>query len=205
MKMFHMSWRHFRWFFFLSSVLQIFETQRMKFSEIPQRLHALLMPPEPIIINHVIRWPHGCRAFTLLKSLLTLISSKVVVFSKDIRAARLPQCTTISHLHCHPCSVDPNDQKKTACYDIDVEVDDTLKTQMNSFLLSTASQQEIAGLDNKVEALRDCLQLRGGTLLLGIQGQSRFFLCEVIESKLQIDDRCCQSLDLLTSHLFAPG
>lgn len=47
-------------------------------------------------------------------------------------------------------SVDPNDQKKTACYDIDVEVDDTLKTQMNSFLLSTASQQEIAGLDNKV-------------------------------------------------------
>ncbi|KAI5629945.1 SWI/SNF-related matrix-associated actin-dependent regulator of chromatin subfamily D member 1, partial [Silurus asotus] len=80
--------------------MEIFETQRMKFSEIPQRLHALLMPPEPIIINHVI-------------------------------------------------SVDPNDQKKTACYDIDVEVDDTLKTQMNSFLLSTASQQEIAGLDNK--------------------------------------------------------
>ena len=35
------------------------------------------------------------------------------------------------------------DQKKTACYDIDVEVDDTLKAQMNNFLLSTASQQEI--------------------------------------------------------------
>ena len=34
-----------------------------------------------------------------------------------------------------------SDHKKTACYDIDVEVDDTLKTQMNSFLLSTASQQ----------------------------------------------------------------
>lgn len=50
--------------------------------------------------------------------------------------------------------MDPNDQKKTACYDIDVEVDDTLKTQMNSFLLSTASQQEIAGLDNKV-----CMEL----------------------------------------------
>lgn len=53
-------------------------------------------------------------------------------------------------------SVDPNDQKKTACYDIDVEVDDTLKTQMNSFLLSTASQQEIAGLDNKVGAATSC-------------------------------------------------
>lgn len=47
-------------------------------------------------------------------------------------------------------SVDPNDQKKTACYDIDVEVDDPLKTQMSGFLLSTANQQEIALLDNKV-------------------------------------------------------
>ena len=60
------------------------------------------------------------------------------------------QCTFFFSL---PSSVDPNDQKKTACYDIDVEVDDTLKTQMNSFLLSTASQQEIAGLDNKVQTL----------------------------------------------------
>ncbi|KAG8129409.1 hypothetical protein E2320_016161 [Naja naja] len=92
--------------------MQIFESQRMKFSEIPQRLHALLMPPEPIIINHVI-------------------------------------------------SVDPNDQKKTACYDIDVEVDDTLKTQMNSFLLSTASQQEIAALDNKIhETIETINQLK---------------------------------------------
>lgn len=46
--------------------------------------------------------------------------------------------------------MDPNDQKKTACYDIDVEVDDPLKSQMNGFLLSTANQQEIASLDNKV-------------------------------------------------------
>ena len=30
------------------------------------------------------------------------------------------------------------------------QVDDTLKTQMNNFLLSTASQQEIQNLDNKV-------------------------------------------------------
>lgn len=47
-------------------------------------------------------------------------------------------------------SVDPNDQKKTACYDIDVEVEDPLKSQMSGFLLSTANQQEIASLDNKV-------------------------------------------------------
>ena len=82
----------------------------MKFSEIPQRLNQLLMPPDPIIINHVI-------------------------------------------------SVEISDQKKTACYDIDVEVDDTLKQQMNNFLLSTTSQQEIAALDNKVKNL-DIISLR---------------------------------------------
>lgn len=47
-------------------------------------------------------------------------------------------------------SVDPSDQKKTACYDIDVEVEEPLKGQMSSFLLSTANQQEIGALDSKV-------------------------------------------------------
>ncbi|XP_035789224.1 brahma-associated protein of 60 kDa-like [Anopheles albimanus] len=42
------------------------------------------------------------------------------------------------------------ENKQTACYDIDVEVDDTLKNQMNTFLLSTASQQEIQTLDSKI-------------------------------------------------------
>lgn len=51
------------------------------------------------------------------------------------------------------CSVDPTDQKKTACYDIDVEVDDPLKGQMNSFLSSTTNQQEIAALEMKVSLL----------------------------------------------------
>ncbi|XP_037075566.1 brahma-associated protein of 60 kDa-like [Pollicipes pollicipes] len=50
----------------------------------------------------------------------------------------------------HTITVEGAEQKKTACYDIEVEVDDTLKTQMNNFLLSTASQQEIQSLDNKV-------------------------------------------------------
>lgn len=53
-------------------------------------------------------------------------------------------------LLCRACSVDPNDQKKTACYDIDVEVDDPLKAQMSNFLASTTNQQEIASLDVKV-------------------------------------------------------
>ena len=94
----------------LLTSLQIFNCPRMKFSEIPQRLNQLLMPPDPIIINHVI-------------------------------------------------SVEGSDQKKTACYDIDVEVDDTLKQQMNNFLLSTTSQQEIAALDNKVRKNLDVLSL----------------------------------------------
>lgn len=51
---------------------------------------------------------------------------------------------------CPLSSVDPTDQKKTACYDIDVEVDDPLKGQMNSFLSSTTNQQEIAALEMKV-------------------------------------------------------
>lgn len=39
----------------LSFLLQIFDCPRLKFSEIPQRLTALLLPPDPIVINHVIR------------------------------------------------------------------------------------------------------------------------------------------------------
>ncbi|KAA0719332.1 BRG-1/Brm-associated factor subunit C [Triplophysa tibetana] len=91
---------------------QIFDCPRLKFSEIPQRLTNLLLPPDPIVINHII-------------------------------------------------SVDPNDQKKTACYDIDVEVDDPLKSQMSGFLLSTANQQEIASLDNKIhETIESINQLK---------------------------------------------
>ncbi|XP_056409039.1 SWI/SNF-related matrix-associated actin-dependent regulator of chromatin subfamily D member 3-like, partial [Hyla sarda] len=91
---------------------KIFDCPRLKFSEIPQRLTNLLLPPDPIVINHII-------------------------------------------------SVDPTDQKKTACYDIDVEVEDPLKGQMSSFLLSTANQQEIAALDNKIhETIESINQLK---------------------------------------------
>lgn len=49
------------------------------------------------------------------------------------------------------------ESKQTACYDIDVEVDDTLKNQMSSFLLSTSSQQEIQGLDAKIHETVDTI------------------------------------------------
>ncbi|XP_035436344.2 brahma-associated protein of 60 kDa isoform X2 [Spodoptera frugiperda] len=88
---------------------QIFGASRMKLAEVPGRLGALLHPPDPIVINHVI--------------------------------AVEP----------------PHDTKQTACYDIDVEVDDTLKTQMNNFLLSTANQQEIQGLDSKIHETVDTI------------------------------------------------
>uniref|UniRef100_UPI00244513FA SWI/SNF-related matrix-associated actin-dependent regulator of chromatin subfamily D member 2-like n=1 Tax=Nyctereutes procyonoides TaxID=34880 RepID=UPI00244513FA len=61
----------------------------------------------------------------------------------------------------HVINVDPNDQKKTACYDIDVEVDDPLKAQMSNFLASTTSQQEIASLDVKIhETIESINQLK---------------------------------------------
>ena len=60
------------------------------------------------------------------------------------------------------------DQKKTSCYDIDVEVDDTLKTQMNSFLLSTASQQEIQGLDDRIHETVETIN--------GLKTNREFFL-----------------------------
>ena len=58
----------------------------MKFAEIPGKLHTLLMPPDPIVINHII-------------------------------------------------TVEGPDARKTACYDIDVEVVSNLIT---SYLLETS-------------------------------------------------------------------
>uniref|UniRef100_A0A671PGF6 SWI/SNF-related matrix-associated actin-dependent regulator of chromatin subfamily D member 2-like n=1 Tax=Sinocyclocheilus anshuiensis TaxID=1608454 RepID=A0A671PGF6_9TELE len=61
----------------------------------------------------------------------------------------------------HIISVDPNDQKKTACFDIDVEVDDPLKAQMTSFLSSTTSQQEITALEMTIhETIESINQLK---------------------------------------------
>ncbi|KAB0341673.1 hypothetical protein FD754_018599 [Muntiacus muntjak] len=128
---------------------QIFDSQSsMKFSEVPQQLHALLMTPEPIIINHVI-------------------------------------------------SVDPNDQKKTACYDTDVKVDDTLKTQMNSFLLSTASKQEIATLDNKIHETTETINLlkTQREFLLSFARDPQSFINDWLQSQ-------CRNLKTMTDIYF---
>uniref|UniRef100_A0A8C1N910 SWI/SNF related, matrix associated, actin dependent regulator of chromatin, subfamily d, member 2 n=1 Tax=Cyprinus carpio TaxID=7962 RepID=A0A8C1N910_CYPCA len=68
-----------------------------------------------------------------------------------------PEPIVINHI----ISVDPNDQKKTACFDIDVEVDDPLKAQMTSFLSSTTNQQEITALEIKIhETIESINQLK---------------------------------------------
>ncbi|UYV76404.1 SMARCD2 [Cordylochernes scorpioides] len=36
--------------------LSIFKCHRFKFSEIPQRISQLLLPADPVVINHVIKW-----------------------------------------------------------------------------------------------------------------------------------------------------
>ncbi|XP_030829641.1 SWI/SNF-related matrix-associated actin-dependent regulator of chromatin subfamily D member 1 [Strongylocentrotus purpuratus] len=121
---------------------QIFDCERMKFSEIPHHLHPLLHAPDPIVIHHTI-------------------------------------------------NVDSTDQKKTACYDIDVEVDDTLKEQMKSFLLSTASQQEIALLDNKIhETVETINQLKvQREFMLGFARDPQQFISEWLVSQVR-DLKC---------------
>lgn len=91
---------------------QIFECERMRFSEIPLKLHMLCMPPDPIVINHTI-------------------------------------------------NIETNEPKRTSIYDIEVEVDDTLRDQMKGFLTSTQSLAEIAQLDSKIhEQIEHINQLR---------------------------------------------
>ncbi|PAA62959.1 hypothetical protein BOX15_Mlig011519g5, partial [Macrostomum lignano] len=73
---------------------------RLRFADVPQRLHQLLLPPDPIVINHLISNEPGA--------------------------------------------------KKTACYEIEVEVDDPYKQMAHSFLVNTSSAQELAIIDAKL-------------------------------------------------------
>ncbi|XP_063156789.1 SWI/SNF-related matrix-associated actin-dependent regulator of chromatin subfamily D member 2 isoform X2 [Candoia aspera] len=85
----------------------------------------------------------------------------------------------------HVISVDPNDQKKTACYDIDVEVDDPLKAQMSNFLASTTNQQEIASLDIKIhETIESINQLKTQRdFMLSFSNNPQDFIQEWIRSQ----------------------
>ena len=52
---------------------------------------------------------------------------------------------------CHTIDVSLNEPKKTNVFELEVEIDDTVKDQMKTFLLSTQSQQEIANHDTKIQ------------------------------------------------------
>ncbi|XP_029933537.1 SWI/SNF-related matrix-associated actin-dependent regulator of chromatin subfamily D member 2 isoform X2 [Myripristis murdjan] len=93
----------------------------------------------------------------------------------------------------HIISVDPNDQKKTACYDIDVEVDDPLKGQMNSFLSSTTNQQEIAALEMKIhETIESINQLKTQRdFMLSFSNNPQDFIQDWLKSQ-------CRDLKLMT-------
>uniref|UniRef100_A0A7N6FJF3 DM2 domain-containing protein n=1 Tax=Anabas testudineus TaxID=64144 RepID=A0A7N6FJF3_ANATE len=93
----------------------------------------------------------------------------------------------------HIISVDPTDQKKTACYDIDVEVDDPLKGQMNSFLSSTTNQQEIAALEMKIhETIEYINQLKTERdFMLSFSNNPQEFIQDWLKSQ-------CRDLKLMT-------
>ena len=87
---------------------QIFMTDRIRFADIPGRLHPLLTPPGKILESS---------------------DSYFILFLDPIA------------IH-HRISCDPNEstRNKTTCYDIEVEIDDPLKSLQNKFLLDTANQ-----------------------------------------------------------------
>uniref|UniRef100_A0A8C9TTH2 SWI/SNF related BAF chromatin remodeling complex subunit D2 n=1 Tax=Scleropages formosus TaxID=113540 RepID=A0A8C9TTH2_SCLFO len=99
----------------------------------------------------------------------------------------------------HVISVDPNDQKKTACYDIDVEVDDPLKGQMNSFLSSTTNQQEIAALEMKIhETIESINQLKTQRdFMLSFSNSPQEFIQDWLKSQ-------CRDLKLMTDTVGNP-
>ncbi|CAP29418.2 Protein CBR-SWSN-2.1 [Caenorhabditis briggsae] len=86
---------------------QCFGVKKMRFMEIPQRLHQLLQQPDPLILNHIIQRPED------------------------------------------------GQDKTSACYDIDVELEDPVKQQMASFVHNQNNANDIQVLDRKIYDLVD--------------------------------------------------
>lgn len=142
------------------TILLLLDYQPLQYKLDPRlaRLLGVHTQTRPVIIsalwqyikNHKLQDPHEREYIRCDKYLEQIFQCAKMKFAEiPQRLNQLlhpPDPIVINHI----ISVEGPDQKKTACYDIDVEVDDTLKTQMNNFLLSTASQQEIQELDNKI-------------------------------------------------------
>ncbi|XP_063822093.1 brahma-associated protein of 60 kDa [Ostrinia nubilalis] len=150
------------------TILLLLDYQPMQY-KLDQRLARLLgvhTQTRPVIVNalwqyvktHRLQDPHE-REYIVCDKYLEQIfgASRMKLAEVPGRLSALlhaPDPIVINHV----IAVEPpHDTKQTACYDIDVEVDDTLKTQMNNFLLSTANQQEIQGLDSKIHETVDTI------------------------------------------------
>ncbi|XP_041977415.1 brahma-associated protein of 60 kDa [Aricia agestis] len=150
------------------TILLLLDYQPLQF-KLDGRLARLLgvhTQARPVIVNalwqyvktHKLQDPHE-REYVVCDKYLEQIfgCSRMKLAEVPARLGALlhaPDPIVINHL----ITVEPpHDAKQTACYDIDVEVDDTLKNQMNSFLQSTANQQEIQGLDAKIHETVDTI------------------------------------------------
>ena len=91
-------------------------TDRIRFADIPGRLHPLLTPPGKILETSNLYFN------IIFKLFLILFLDPIAIH--------------------HRISCDPNEstRNKTTCYDIEVEIDDPLKSLQNKFLLDTANQ-----------------------------------------------------------------
>lgn len=124
---------------------QVFNCQKMRFMEVPQRLQQLLQQPDPLVIHHVIKWDGGAGA--------------------------------------------SGENKNTACYDIDVELDDPIKQMQSTFLQSNANIQELMAYDHKIFDIVDNInELK----------QKRDFFAAFAENPQQFVQQwlCSQSRDL---------
>ena len=107
----------------------------MKFTEIPRRLQVLLAPPDPIVIHHLIKCAQElvslnrnsvhvtipflhCSVLYLPSSPSLLLS--VLSFSPPLLPSFPPPPPP--PLLLSTCSADAPDGKRTACYDIEVEI-----------------------------------------------------------------------------------
>ncbi|KAF9824187.1 hypothetical protein SFRURICE_002308 [Spodoptera frugiperda] len=146
------------------TILLLLDYQPLQF-KLDQRLARLLgvhTQTRPVIVNalwqyvktHKLQDVHE-REYVACDKYLEQIfgASRMKLAEVPGRWARL--CTDPVVIHSH--AVEPRARHSETLLDIDVEVDDTLKTQMNNFLLSTANQQEIQGLDSKIHETVDTI------------------------------------------------
>ncbi|RXN00609.1 SWI/SNF-related matrix-associated actin-dependent regulator of chromatin subfamily D member 2 [Acipenser ruthenus] len=171
---------------------QVFNCNRMRFSEIPMKLAGLLQHPDPIIINHMISVDPNDQKKTACYDIDVEVDDPLKGQMSSFLSSTTNQ-QEIAALEVKVQGVDPNDQKKTACYDIDVEVDDPLKGQMSSFLSSTTNQQEIAALEVKIhETIESINHLKTQRdFMLSFSNNPQEFIQDWLKSQ-------CQDLKLMT-------